>query len=110
MSLIVATLRELANALRCAPSQAEEVVRDERSARASFDRRGFFRAAGAVATGALFSVPTPRAKYYRTFSVFIGGKKVGAAAMAWSLVPAGGITVVKPAVVSVAFDWKGEAL
>lgn len=49
--MIIATLRDLARTLRCTTEQAEDVVRDERSARASFARRGLFRAAGAVAGG-----------------------------------------------------------
>lgn len=53
--MLLATLRDLAKTLRCTTAQAADVVLDERSARASFDRRGLFRAAGAVAGGVCFA-------------------------------------------------------
>lgn len=53
--ILRATLDTLANMLRCRGDQAEDVVRSERSARASFNRRGLFQAAGAVAAGTLFA-------------------------------------------------------
>jgi hypothetical protein len=53
--ILRATLDTLAYVLKCGGHQAEDVVRDERSARASFTRRGLFRAAGAVAAGTMFA-------------------------------------------------------
>jgi hypothetical protein len=53
--IVRAASDSLARTLRCRSDQAESVVRDERSARASFTRRGLFRAAGAVAAGTCFS-------------------------------------------------------
>src|SRR5690349_12197749 len=52
--LLRATIDTLAKVLRVRPDQAEDVLRSERSARAAFDRRGLFRAAGAVAAGVAF--------------------------------------------------------
>ena len=52
--ILRATIDTLAKVLAVRPGQAEDVVRSERSARAAFDRRGLFRAAGAVAVGVAF--------------------------------------------------------
>lgn len=54
MSIILATLRDLARTLACREEQLD-IVKDDRSARAAFSRRGLFQAAGAVAAGSLFS-------------------------------------------------------
>jgi hypothetical protein len=68
------TLRDLASTLGCASHQVESVVREERSARAALDRRGFFRASGAVAAGVVMPLPvaTPTLAY-RPFKVFVNG-------------------------------------
>jgi hypothetical protein len=56
---MIATLHQLARALRCRPDQAEDVVRDETSARALLSRRGLLAGAGAVAAGKAFGFPVP---------------------------------------------------
>lgn len=56
---MLATLRDLAEALGCASHQAEDVVRSEESARVALSRRGLFKAAGAVAIGSAFSFGAP---------------------------------------------------
>ncbi len=57
MSVVLAGLRELARTLGCGAHQAEDAVREERSARAALSRRGFFLAAGAVAAGVCMPLP-----------------------------------------------------
>lgn len=72
MSVIIAGIRELARTLGCALHQTDDVVREERSARAALGRRGFFRAVGAVAAGVCMPLPvgplsiTPTAPGYWT--------------------------------------------
>lgn len=51
MGLIQATIETLASVLGCRQDQAEDVVHSPASARAAMSRRGFFKAAGAVAAG-----------------------------------------------------------
>ncbi len=50
MGIILATLKDLAKTLGCSLHQLD-CVKEERSARAAIDRRGFFKAVGAVAAG-----------------------------------------------------------
>ncbi len=59
MNIIRATLDKLAGVLACREDQAEDVLRSEASARASFSRRGLFKAAGAVAAGVVLFEPPP---------------------------------------------------
>ncbi len=59
MNIIRATLDKLAGVLACREDQAEEVLRSEASARASFSRRGLFKAAGAVAAGVVLADALP---------------------------------------------------
>ena len=70
-----ATLDTLARALRVRPDQAEEVARSDASARAAFDRRGLFRAAGAVAAGVAFGdvVPDPFTGFAYDVRTYVGG-------------------------------------
>lgn len=63
MSIILAGIRELARTLGCAAHQAATVVREERSARAALSRRGFFRAAGAVAGGVCMPLPCTQTEF-----------------------------------------------
>ena len=59
MNIIRATLDKLAGVLACREDQAEDVLRSEASARASFSRRGLFKAAGAVAAGMVLADAVP---------------------------------------------------
>jgi hypothetical protein len=59
MSIIRAALDKLAGVLACREDQAEDVLRSEASARASFSRRGLFKAAGAVAAGVVLADAVP---------------------------------------------------
>ncbi len=59
MNIIRATLDKLAGVLACREDQAEDVLRSAASARASFSRRGLFKAAGGVAAGCVLFEPPP---------------------------------------------------
>jgi hypothetical protein len=59
VNIIRATLDKLAGVLACREDQAEDVLRSEASARASFSRRGLFKAAGAVAAGVVLAEALP---------------------------------------------------
>lgn len=54
--IFLATLKDLAKTLGCSLHQLD-CVKEERSARAAIDRRGFFKAVGAVAAGVCMSLP-----------------------------------------------------
>lgn len=57
--IIIPTLRQIARALRCGEHHSETVLHDKAAGERSLalSRRGLFRAGGAIAAGALISVP-----------------------------------------------------
>lgn len=81
MNIIRATLDTFASLVGVGPSNADDALRSERSAKAVLSRRNLFAAAGAMAAGTAFGFPDPSAavRTFRHVSFVIKGQLYGEA-------------------------------